>query len=345
MPLAAKRVFRLSLTIALALGVAYATATPLPFIAPLFAFMLGAAPKPPMGFKGLVGLVLVLSIMLGSGLLVLPVLMHYPATGLILVLLGLFLANYATLNLGKPPVGALLTMGVTLISAMGMMGYGIAVLIIQALCLNVAIAVICQWIVYPFLPEEGEPPPAPPPPAPLESSWLALRATLIVYPAYLLVLSNPAAYAAIIMKSVALGQQAEATDLRVAGRELVGSTILAGLLAVLMWFGLKVSPNLHMFMLWTLLFSIYLVAKFYGVLASRFTPSFWQNVLITMFILIGPAVGDTENGNDPYKASAVRIGLFLGVTVYAWFMLVFLEWLRERQDVKRRRALQMEART
>jgi len=344
MHIAARRVFRLSLTIALALGAAYATAQPMPFIAPLFAFMLGAAPKPPMGLKALVGLLLILCIMLGSGLLVLPVLMHYPATGLILVLLGLFLANYVTLNLGKPPVGALLTVGVTLISATGLLGFGIAVLIIQALCINIAIAVICQWIVYPFFPEAGEPP-APPPPPPLQSNWLALRSTLIVYPAYLLLLTNPTAYAPIIMKSVALGQQAEETDARIAGRELIGSTVLAALLAILMWFGLKLAPNLWMFILWTLLFSLYLVAKFYGVLPSRYTPSFWQNVLVTLFILVGPAVGDTESGKDPYRASAVRIGLFMGVTVYAWGMLVLLEWLRERQEFKRKRALQMETMT
>jgi hypothetical protein len=339
MPVAAKRVFRLSLTIALALAVAYGTAQPLAFIAPLFAFMLGAAPKPPMGPKGLLGLIFVLCIMLGSGLVVLPALLHYPAIGLMLVLLGLFLANYATLNLGKPPIGALLTMGMALISAMGLLGSSVAVLIIQALCINIAIAVVCQWVVYPLFPEQGEPPPPAPPTAPLQSSWLALRATLIVYPGYLLVLTNPAAYAAIIMKSVALGQQASETDARVAGRELLGSTVLAGVLAILMWFGLKLAPNLWMFTLWTLLFSLYLVAKFYGVLPSRFTPSFWQNVLVTVFILIGPAVGDTESGKDPYKASAVRIGLFLAVTVYAWGMLVFMEWLRARQGARRTRAL------
>ena len=121
--------------------------------------------------------------------------------------------------------------------------------------------------------------------------------------------------------------------------------MLAGLLAVFMWFGLKLAPNLWMFTLWTLLFSLFLVAKFYGVLASRFTPAFWQNVLVTLFILVGPAVADTESGKDPYKASAVRICLFLGVTIYAWGMLVFLEWLRTRQEHKRDSGLQMEAKT
>ena len=60
MPIGAKRVFRLSLTVALSLAVAYGTAQTMPFIAPLFAFMLGAAPKPPMGPKGLIGLLLLL---------------------------------------------------------------------------------------------------------------------------------------------------------------------------------------------------------------------------------------------------------------------------------------------
>jgi hypothetical protein len=253
-----------------------------------------------------------------------------------LALLGLFFANYATLNLGKPPIGALLTLGIALISAMGLMGSGVAPMIIQALCVNILVAVVCQWVVYPFFPEETGPPPPPPPPSePAQSSWLALRATLIVYPSYLLVLTNPAAYAAIIMKSVALGQQTEATDVKVAGRELLGSTLMAALLAILMWFGLKLAPNLWMFGLWTLAFSMFVIAKFYGVLPSKFSPSFWQNVLVTLFIFIGPAVGDTESGKDPYKASAIRLALFVGVTIYAWLMLVFLEWLRTRQLNKR----------
>ena len=74
MPIAAKRVFRLSLTVALALVVAYGSGQPLPFIAPMFAFMLGAAPKPPMGPKGLIGLVVILAVMLSTGLLLVPLL-------------------------------------------------------------------------------------------------------------------------------------------------------------------------------------------------------------------------------------------------------------------------------
>ena len=343
LPIAARRVFRLSLTITIALVISYAMGVDMPFIAPLFAFMLGAAPKPPMGPKGLVGLILVLALMLSTGLLLIPILSYYPLTGLIIVLLGLFFANYISLNKGKGPVGLFLTVGITLISALGLLGPSLATMIISALLLNIAIAVLCQWLVYPWFPEDDEAPPAPPPPQPLQSSWLALRATLVVFPSYLLVLSNPTAYAPIIMKSVALGQQANETAARHAGRELVGSTCLAALIAMLFWFCLKLAPSLYMFALWTLLFCGYLLAKFYGVLASAFGPTFWQNVLVTLFIFVGPAVEDTANGKDPYAASAVRIALFIGVTLYAWMMLVFLESLRKRQAMKRMSATQMEA--
>ena len=343
LPIAARRVFRLSLTVALALAVSYGMAVTLPFIAPLFAFMLGAAPKPPMGPKGLVGLILVLFLILSTGLLLIPLLTYYPMMALMLVLLGLFFANYLSLNKGKGAVGSFLTVGITLISAMGLLGHSVAMMVISALLLNIAIAVICQWVVYPLFPEDDVPPAPPPPPAPLQSSWLALRATLIVFPSYLLVLYNPGAYAPIIMKSVALGQQAGETEAKHAGRELLGSTCMAGVYAILFWFCLKLAPNLWMYFLWTLAFSMYFIAKFYGVLQSRFTPSFWQNVMVTLFIFIGPAVDDTANGKDPYKASAIRIGLFIGVTLYAWMMLVFLEWLRKRNETRRQAALLVEA--
>jgi hypothetical protein len=170
---------------------------------------------------------------------------------------------------------------------------------------------------------------------PLQSRWLAARATMMVFPVFLLGLTDPTFYAPTIMKSVALSQQASEVDARHAGSELLGSTFLAGILAILFWFCLKLVPNLWMFTLWTLAFTTWMSARFYGVLRSRFSPSFWQNVIITLFILVGPAVADSANGKDPFKAFAVRMGLFFGVTLYAWMSLVFLEWLRQRPSNKR----------
>ena len=154
MPVAARRVFRLGLTLALALACGYGLQLPLPYLAPLFALLLTAAPAPPMGVKGLVGLVLVVVITLGVGLLLIPVLVHYPMSGVLIVALGLYLSAYVTINLGKALVGTLLTVGVTLISAAGTLNYLLALTVIQSLVLGIGVAIFCQWVVYPWFPED-----------------------------------------------------------------------------------------------------------------------------------------------------------------------------------------------
>jgi hypothetical protein len=147
-------------------------------------------------------------------------------------------------------------------------------------------------------------------------------------PAYWLVLTNPGAYMAVIMKSVMLGQQSSMVDAKHAGRELLGSTFLAGVFAALFWIALKISPNLWMFFLWMLLFSLYFSCKIFGLIRSRFPASFWTNTAVTMLILLGPAVEDSANGKDVYAAFLSRMSLFVLVTFYAWAAVALLERLR-----------------
>ena len=146
MSVAARRVFRLGLVLALSLAFGYGLPLPLPFLAPLFALLLTAAPAPPMGIKGLAGLVLVVLITLGIGLLLIPVLTEYPLSGVLLVAVGLYLSAYITIHLGKALVGTLLTVGVTLISAAGTLSYLLAVTVIQSLVLGIAVAIIMKAV-------------------------------------------------------------------------------------------------------------------------------------------------------------------------------------------------------
>eukprot|EP00494_Astrolonche_serrata_P011990 UN12089 len=119
------------------------------------------------------------------------------------------------------------------------------------------------------------------------------------------------------MKSVSLGQQSSFVTARSAGRELLGSTFLGGCYAILFWFALGLYTNLWMYFLLMLLLGIYVACKIYQVLPSRFPATFWTNTLATMLILLGPAVEDSANGDDVYKAFAVRMSLFIAVTLYA----------------------------
>ncbi len=333
MPVVARRVFRLGLVMALALAGAYAMALPLPFMAPLFALLLTAAPAPPMGPKGLFGLIMLVAITLGVGLLLIPVLDHYPVSAVLIVAVGLYLSMYITVNMGKALVGTFLTVGFTLISAAGTVSFDLAITVIQSLALGIGLAIVCQWLVYPWFPEDAAPvkKPKTAPDGADRSNWIALRAALIVLPAYLLSLTNPSMYLSIIMKAVALGQQGSVTGAHDAGRELLGSTFLGGCFATLFWFVLKIQPSLWMFFLWMLLFGVYFASKLYGLIGSRFPASFWQNVAVTMLILLGPAVEDSANGKDVYSAFAVRMGLFVAVTLYAWLAIVTLEQLRVRR--------------
>ncbi len=334
MDLRARRSFRLAGTVALSLAGAYGMDLPLPFLAPLFAFLMGATPKPPPGPKGLLVLILVLWITLGIGLVLVPLLQHYGIAALMVVALSLYLAVHLTVDLGKTVSGTLSIVGITTISAAGTASAALALLVIQSLVLGVCLVTLCQWILYPLFPEDPAPEQAPdrsagPTTAPASN---ALRTTLIVFPSYLLALTNPAAYLPLIMKAVSLGQQGSVTEARHAGAELLGSTFLAGCFAIVLWSGLKLCPSLWMFFLWILLFALYVAAKLNGVFASRYPPSFWLNVATTLLILLGPAVEDSANGKDVAAAFAVRMGLFIAVTLYAWLAIHLLERLRGRSS-------------
>ena len=342
MHIQARRIFRLASVPALALALAYAMAIPMPHIAPLFAFFIAAIPGPPMGAKKLLGFLILVMITLGMGLLLIPLLLHFSATALLLVLVGLYLSSYLTVNLNKNLPGTFLALGVTIISAAGTVSYSLATVIIQALVLSIIIAVICHALIYQLFPEDPpvksqadddasskqkkESAPTDDKNA-VQSNWIAIRSTLIVFPAYLLLLTNPMMYMPIAMKAVLLSQQASTMDAKSAGRELIGSTLLGGLLAVLFWFLLGIWVNLWMYFLWMLLFCLFFSCKIYQLIRSSFPASFWLNTAVTMLIILGPAVEDSANGKDVYAAFFSRATLLILITLYALLAVYFLEYL------------------
>ena len=115
------------------------------------------------------------------------------------------------------------------------------------------------------------------------------------------------------------------TTARGAARELLGSTLLGGLLAIAFWFSLRFFVHLWMFFLWMLLFGLLVGRKLYGISPSRYSSGFWLKSFVTMIILLGQSVQDSVAGKDVYKAFAVRMGLFVAVTVYACLMLQMFE--------------------
>ena len=233
-----------------------------------------------------------------------------------------------------------LVVGLTMISAAGTAEFALALKVISALVQGLLLAVLMLPVSHWLFPEpagaQARPPPPPAAPAlpAQESGWVALRAALVVMPAYLLALIDPASYMAIILKSVGLGQQSCTATVRDAARELIGSTLLGGLLAILFWWALGLFVHLWMFFLWMLLFGLLVARKLYGFSPTRQSPGFRLNSLVTMIILLGLSVQDSANGKDVYSAFVVRMALFVAISLYAWLMVYLLDQYRQRRHVR-----------
>jgi hypothetical protein len=272
------------------------------------------------------GLALVVLLTTASGLVLSPILRHYPFSGVLLISLGLFFAFRHGLRGGNNLVSMFMIIGLTMISAAGTIDFKLAATVIESLIKGLVVAVLmlcfCHWLLPE--PEASAPPPAPVLPAP-EASRMALRAALVVMPAFLLALTDPLGYMPIILKSVSLGRQSCVTAVHGAARELLGSTLLGGVLAIIFWCALSLFVSLWMFFLWMLLFGLLTARKLYRQSPTRHPPSFWLNTLVTLIILLGQSVQDSVAGKDVYTAFAVRMGLFIAVTLYACLMLHLLE--------------------
>ncbi|MEM5277552.1 DUF2955 domain-containing protein [Cupriavidus taiwanensis] len=322
-----RRCLRLASGTALCLAASFGLGLPVPMVAPVLGVFLLASLNRPMSPKAGLGLALVVMLTTGTGLLLIPLLRYYPASGVLLVALCLFLAFRYGLRGGNGLVSTFLVVGVTMISAAGTFDFGLAVTVIEALVKGLLVALVALGLGHWLFPEPAGAAAAPPPRALPEdqAARIALRAALVVMPAFLLALNDPAAYLPIIMKAATLGRQTCTTSARGAGRELLGSTLLGGVLAILFWGALSLFVHLWMFFLWMLLFGLLAARKLYGLVPSRYPPGFWVNTLVTLIILLSQSVQDSAAGKDVYTAFAVRMGLFVGVTLYAWLMVAWLD--------------------
>lgn len=173
-----QRALRLASGTALCLALSFGLALPIPFIAPLICLVLLANLPRPLPLKAGIGLAVLAALTTGSGLLLIPLLRYYPASGVTLIGLCLFLAFRYGLRGGNPLLVKFLVIGLTMISAAGTADFGLAVMVIEALVKGLLLAVLVVGGSHWLLPEPANSP-APPQPTPLPAemaSWVALRA-------------------------------------------------------------------------------------------------------------------------------------------------------------------------
>jgi hypothetical protein len=330
-------VLRLGVGLGLSVLIAYGLALPAPFVACAMTVLLLCKPGPPIPFvKGVVA-AMIIAALLVAGVLMVPILEHYRVTGVVLtgaLLYGVFFAGARSAN----PLTIFLVIALTFIPVAGVAEQALAIGLSEAVAVGIGTGVLVNIISHAFFPDASRPASIPAPRAhvsPEAASWSALQATLVVMPVFVLALTNPAFYLPAIMKTVMLGQQAGSANAQSAGRELVGSTLMGAFMAAVVWAGLTLWPNLWMLMLWMTAAALWAGARLFRVKATSEPPSFWVNALVTMLILLGPAIEDAAVGKDVYKASATRVALFVAVALYAWATV----WALERWRASRSRSL------
>jgi hypothetical protein len=325
-----KATLRLTIGMGVAVLVAYGLAMPLPFVVCVMTALVLTKPGPPLPLaKGAVFAILFAAVVT-AGVLMVPVLEHYPTSGVLLTATTLYAVFYMGLRRANP-LTMVLVISFAIIPVAGVENQALVGSLSLTLSIGIVTGTLISGLSHSFFPD---PPSAPGKPTVLRSvdtetaRWIALRATLIVMPVFVLALTNPPLYLAAILKTVALGQQAGEINARTAGQELVGSTLMGALIAACVWMGLSLLPNLWMLMLWLMAAALWTGSGMYRVRPTTLRASFWSNALITALILIGPAIEDSTLGRSVLEASVVRTGLFLAVAFYAWATVWALERLR-----------------
>ena len=330
-----KAVLRLAVGIGLAVLVAYGFALQMPHVVCLMAMMLLCKPGPPIPPVKAAAMALLLAGLLVTGVLMVPLLENYALAGILLtgaILYALFFFGIRTGN----PLTMLLVVAFTLIPVAGVAEQALVTIISLTIAVGIAVGSLVSGFSHAFFPDAAAGKAAKAsPPSRETASWIALRGTLVVMPVFVLALTDPSFYLAAIMKAAALGQQAGSTDTRSAGRELVGSTLMGAAMALAVWLGLSLWPSLWMLMLWMMAAALWAGARLFRVRRTLLPPVFWNDALVTMLILLGPAIEDSAGGTGVLAASAVRVGLFVGVALYAWATV----WLLERWRASRSEAL------
>jgi len=331
-----KAVLRLAVGLGLAVLVAYGAALPLPYVVCLMAVLVLAKPGPPLPLAKGAAIAAVLAALVSVGVLMVPLLENYALAGVLLTGVILYVLFFAGIRTGNP-LTMVLVVAFTMIPVAGVAEQALVTAIAVTLGAGVAVGSLVGGVSHAFFPDPPRPAASKAAPAVDRetASWIALRGMLVVLPAFVLALTDPSSYLATIMKSAQLGQQAGSTDTRKAGVELVGSTLAAAGIALVVWVGLSLWANLWMLVLWMTGAALWIGARLYRVVPTAFPPAFWNNALVTTIILVGPAIEDSANGTAVLQASAVRVGLFVGVSLYAWAMV----WALERWRAARRQSL------
>ena len=223
-PVAARRILRLAFGTAAALWFSQVVNWDVSFIMPVLVSFLLAVPIPAPSLKQGIIFILALALPAYGVLLILPVMDNYHIVAVLILIAACFWSFYYSAKGGSPVLGAFLTMGLALLTAVGSDSINALLIVNKALVINAIIAMLFVWLAHAFFPDPPRPAhvgPRPSPPAPERAMaiWSAWRSTVIVFPVMLffLLYQGSASYLVVMIKVSSMGQQVENDTTRAVG--------------------------------------------------------------------------------------------------------------------------------
>ena len=324
--IAHRRILRLALGTGLAMAFTQVVAWPTSFIAAVVTMLLLALPLPAPTLKSAIMFIVALAIPAYGGLLLLPFLEYVRPAGILLVILALFGAYYYTARGGAAVMGVFMTMGVTIAITLGSVSAQLALMVINGIAVGAIVGMAIVALAHTLLPDlpsppaagDGKRPPAKPKPSLATARRNAFRALAVVLPLVIVFLfsASSVAYVPVMMKVSSMGQQANAQTSHAMGRAQLESTIWGGAGAVIIWQIMSIWPSLLMFCLLIALGCLVYGARIFQGPAMHPKGAMWSYALMTMIILVAPAVSDSIIGSDVSSSFYSRLLLFLGIAVY-----------------------------
>ena len=323
-PVAARRILRLAAGTSAALWFSQVIGWDISFIMPVLVSLLLSVPIPAPSLKKGIIFILALALPAYGILLLLPLLDHYRLAGILILIAACFWSFYYSAKGGSPVLGAFLTVGLALLTAVGSDSIDSLLMVNAALVINAVIAMLFVWLAHAFFPEYPRPAnmgprPSPPKPERAMAIWSAWRSTVIVFPVMLffLLYQGSASYLVVMIKVASMGQQVENDTTRAAGKSLLMSTVIGGIGAIIMWQLLSIWPSLVFYTLLVALGGLIMGRRIFSGLAMHTQAGTWSYAFLTMIVLIAPAVLDGPGGSTASVSFYSRLGMMFAATLYS----------------------------
>ena len=322
--MAARRILRLAAGTSGALWFSQVVAWDVSFIMPVLVSFLLAIPIPAPRLKQGITFILALALPAYGALLLLPAMDNYKVVAILILIAATFGSFYYSAKGGSPVMGAFLTMGLALLTAVGSDSIDAMLMVNKALVFNAVVAMLFVWLAHAFFPELPRPAnmgprPVPPVPERAMAIWSAWRSTIIVFPVmfFFLLYQGSASYLVVMIKVASMGQQIENDTTRAAGKSLLLSTIYGGIGAIIMWQLLSIWPSLIFYTLLVALGGLIMGKRIFSGLAMHAEAGTWSYAFLTMIVLIAPAVLDGPGGSSASAGFYSRLGMMFAATLYS----------------------------